>query len=323
MLKNAAGSRPIMPAKRIITIGPAALDFVYRIDAFPARPTKLRAREHITSGGGMAANAAAAAARLGGDVSLWSRIGSDAAGRLILHECERFGVDTRHVKVHEGARSATAAVIVDAAGERFIVSEDDHAMPMTADWLPLEEIQDAGVVLSDLSWLEGTRAAFETARAAGVPTVVDVDLGSGGLLADLLPLTDYVIASAPAFERFVAGAGADQRLASLLAAGARHAGVTRGAEGYTWMTEAQGVVRQPAFPVAAIDTTGAGDAFHGAFAWALAEGHPDTACATLASAAAALKCRRLGARQGLPTLSELEDFLADRVAVPPALSARA
>ncbi len=301
-----------MPAKRIITIGHAALDFVYRIDAFPARPTKLRAREHITSGGGMAANAAAAAARLGGDVSLWSRIGADAAGRLILHECERFGVDTRHVKVHEGVRSATAAVIVDAAGERFIVSEDDHEMPMSADWLPLEEIADAGVVLSDLSWLEGTRAAFETARAAGVPTVVDVDLGSGGLLADLLPLTDYVIASAPAFERFIAGDDTGQRLANLLASGPRHAGVTRGADGYTWMTHANGIVRQPAFPVAALDTTGAGDAFHGAFAWAMAQGHPDETSATLASAAAALKCRRLGAREGLPNLAELNDFLASQ-----------
>jgi sulfofructose kinase len=89
------------------------------------------------------------------------------------------------------------------------------------------------------------------------------------------------------------------------------------------MTKAQGVVRQPAFSVAALDTTGAGDAFHGAFAWALAEGHPDQTCAALASATAALKCRRLGAREGLPTLSELEDFLADRATVLPALPARA
>jgi sulfofructose kinase len=311
-----------MPARRIITIGHAALDFVYRIDAFPPRPTKLRAREHITSGGGMAANAAAAAARLGGDVTLWSRIGSDPAGRHILRECERFGVDTRHVKVHEGSRSATAAVIVDASGERFIVSEDDREMPMSADWLPLEEIADAAVVLSDLSWLEGTRAAFVTARAAGVPTMVDVDLGSGGLLADVLPLTDYVIASAPAFERFITGTETGERLAHLLATGARHAGVTRGAGGYTFMTRTHGLVHQTAFPIAALDTTGAGDAFHGAFAWALAEGLPDETCATVAAAAAALKCRRLGAREGLPTRTELEDFLASEGPSPvPATSA--
>ncbi len=103
-----------MPGKRLIVIGHAALDFVYRIDAFPPKPTKMRAREHITSGGGMAANAASAAARLGGNVSLWSRVGSDPASRLILTELERFGIDISHVKVYAGARSATAAVIVDA-----------------------------------------------------------------------------------------------------------------------------------------------------------------------------------------------------------------
>lgn len=304
-----------MPGKRIITIGHAALDFVYRIDAFPPQPIKLRAREHITSGGGMAANAAAAAARLGGEVALWSRVGSDPAGGLILSDLERLGIDARHVKVHDGARSATAAVIVDASGERFIVSEDDHEMPMSADWLPLAEIARAGAVLSDLSWLEGTRAAFEAARRQGVPTLVDVDLGSGRWLANMLDVTDYVIASAPAFERFVEGHDTETRLASLIARGARHAGVTRGAEGYTWMDRDGRIGRQPAFAVTAVDTTGAGDAFHGAFAWAIAEGHPDATCAAVAAAVAAMKCRRLGARAGLPTRAELDAFLAGRQAL--------
>jgi len=298
-----------MPGKRIITIGHSALDFVYRIDAFPPRPTKLRAREHITSGGGMAANAAAAAARLGGDVSLWSRIGNDPAGSLILAEFDRFGIDTRHVKVHPGTRSATAAVIVDASGERFIVSEDDHEMPMAADWLPVTEVAEAGAILSDLSWLECTLTTFEAARAHGVPTIVDLDLGSGRMLTDVLHLTDYVISSAPALERFVPGADTKERLEGLIARGARHAGVTRGAEGYVWMDHRGRAGEQAAFPVAAIDTTGAGDAFHGAFAWALAEGKTDDACATIAAATAALKCRRLGARAGLPTRAELEAFL--------------
>jgi sulfofructose kinase len=299
-----------MSTKRIITVGHAALDFVYRIDAFPPRPTKLRAREHITSGGGMAANAAAAAAQLGGAVTLWSRIGDDPAGQVILSDLARAGVDTRYVKVHPGARSATAAVIVDASGERFIVSEDDQEMPMAADWLPLGNVAGAGAVLSDLSWIEGTQVAFEAARTHGVPTIVDMDLGGGRLLTEIVHLTDYVIASAPAFERFVAGADTQERLAGLIARGVRHAGVTRGAAGYTWMDRAGLRGEQPAFPVTAVDTTGAGDAFHGAFAWALAGGQPDQVCAEIAAAAAALKCRSLGARAGLPNRDELDTFLA-------------
>lgn len=301
-----------MPGKRLIVIGHAALDFVYRIDAFPPRPTKMRAREHITSGGGMAANAASAAARLGADVSLWSRVGSDPASRLILDELERFGIDISHVKVHPGTRSATAAVIVDASGERFIVSEDDHAMPMSADWLPLDNIADAGAVLSDLSWIEGTRAAFETARAHRVPTIVDLDMGSGRLLADVAHLTDIVIASAPALEAFIPGRDTGHRLQALIAQGVRHAGVTHGADGYAWLDSAGIMHRQPAFPVQARDTTGAGDAFHGAFAWALTEDYSEPECALLASAAAALSCLGLGARSGLPTRAELNAFLAER-----------
>jgi sulfofructose kinase len=301
-----------MPGKRLIVIGHAALDFVYRIDAFPPRPLKMRAREHVTSGGGMAANAASAAARLGCDVALWSRIGSDPASRIIVEELQRFGVDTRHVRVHQGTRSATAAVIVDASGERFIVSEDDHAMPMSAEWLPLQDIPEAGAVLSDLSWIEGTRAAFETAHATRVPTLVDLDLGSGRLLADVAHLTDYVIASAPALERFIEGAGTEGRLSSLIASGARHAGVTRGAEGYDWMDASGTLHFQPAFEVTVRDTTGAGDTFHGAFAWALTEGHTDAECARLASAAAALSCLGLGARSGLPARRDLDAFLASQ-----------
>lgn len=300
-----------MPGK-LIVIGHAALDFVYRIDAFPPRPLKMRAREHVTSGGGMAANAASAASRLGCEVALWSRIGSDSASRIIVEELQKFGVDTTNVKVHPGTRSATAAVIVDASGERFIVSEDDHAMPMSAAWLPLQDVAGAGAVLSDLSWIEGTRAAFETAHANGVPTIVDLDLGSGRLLTDVAHLTDYVIASAPALEAFVHGDGTAGRLRSLIAKGSRHAGVTRGAEGYDWMDSSGTLHHQPAFEVQVRDTTGAGDTFHGAFAWALTEGHTDAECARLASAAAALSCLGLGARSGLPTRHELDVFLESR-----------
>jgi sulfofructose kinase len=92
----------------------------------------------------------------------------------------------------------------------------------------------------------------------------------------------------------------------------RHAGVTRGAGGYSWRSGDGPVEHQEAFAVDVVDTTGAGDAFHGAFALALAHGLPDADCARIASAAAALKCRRLGARSGLPTAAELDAYLLDQ-----------
>jgi sulfofructose kinase len=296
--------------KPIICVGHAALDFVYRIEAFPPVPTKVRSLEHIESGGGMAANAAATIARLGGPVELWSRTGADSAGQRIHAFLEREGVDIRYVRTYEGARSSTSAVIVDGKGERLIIGERDHAMSLDASWLPLERIAGAAAVMSDLRWVEGTQAAFGAAREAGVPTLLDADLGGGGILEAFLCLADYAIFSGPALDDFASGAGDEaERLGRVLALGVKHAGVTRGAEGYNWATEGGQTGHQPAFPIEAVDTTGAGDAFHGAFAWALANGHTPADCARIAAAVSALKCRRLGARSGLPTLEELNSFL--------------
>jgi len=295
--------------KPIICVGHAALDFVYRIEAFPPVPTKVRSLEHIESGGGMAANAAATIARLGGAVELWSRTGADSAGRRIHAFLEQEGVDIRYVRTYEGARSSTSAVIVDGKGERLIIGERDHAMSMDASWLPLEHIAAAAAVLSDLRWVEGTRAAFTAAREAGIPTLLDADLAGGGFLEEFLCLADYAIFSAPALDGFSPGASDAERLARVLSLGVKHAGVTRGAEGYTWAGAGGQAGHQPAFEIEIVDTTGAGDAFHGAFAWALASRHAPADCTRIAAAVSALKCRRLGARSGLPTLEELNSFL--------------
>ncbi|MEW5964683.1 MAG: PfkB family carbohydrate kinase [Pseudomonadota bacterium] len=292
----------------IVVIGHAALDHVYRIESLPPAPGKVRALEHVDAGGGMAANAAAAIGRLGGLVELWSRIGEDAAGQSIRASLEADRVDTTHVRAFPGRRSSTAAVIVDARGERLIVGERDHAMSMDAGWLPIARIDAASVVLSDGRWLEATRLAFARARAAGVATVLDADPGGGGDLRVQIALADYAILSAAALDE-LAGPGDDlARLAIVRALGPRHAGVTRGGEGYTWLG-ANGSGRQRAFPVQVVDTTGAGDAFHGAYALALAEGRDEAECARFAAAVAALKCRRLGARAGLPTAAEVAALL--------------
>lgn len=261
----------------------------------------------------MAANAAATIARLGGKVELWSRTGGDSAGERIHKFLATDGVDISHVRTFEHARSSTSAVIVDQNGERLIIGERDHAMPMDASWLPIERIAQASAVLSDLRWVEGTRDTFKAARAHGVPTLLDADLGGGGILNEFLELADYAIFSQPALEAFAPGIDERAQLERVLAVGVRHAGVTRGADGYSWLSKSGSVGYQPAFDAEIVDTTGAGDAFHGAFTWALANGYAAKDCARIAAATAALKCRRLGARAGLPTHSEVEEFLAERV----------
>jgi sulfofructose kinase len=294
-------------AKHIICVGHAALDRIYRIEAFPSHPTKVRALEHIEVGGGMAANAAVAISRLGGKAELWSRVGDDAAAQSIRAGLRAEHVDVRYVQAFEGARSSTSAIVVDDNGERLIVGQRDAGMPSGTSWLPLERIKTADAVLGDVRWLEGVRTVFGRARKDGVPTVLDADLGAREALADLLRLTDYAILSEPALREFAPGGSNAERLVHVLAFGPRHAGVTLGSAGYAWRERESGG-EVPAFSVSVTDTTGAGDAFHGTFALMLAEGRSTAASANLAAAAAALKCRRLGSRAGLPSRAELEAF---------------
>jgi sulfofructose kinase len=295
--------------KRIICVGHAALDRVYRIDTFPPAPTKVRALEHIESGGGMAANASAAIARLGGSVELWSRVGDDDAGVKIRRGLKIAGVDARYVQAFEEGRSSTSAIVVDGHGERLIVGARDINMPSDTSWLPLERVEGAAAVLGDLRWLEGLRAVFGRAREVGVTTVLDADLGAREALPEILTLADYAIFSEPALREFHPGGDIPARLARALKLGPRHAGVTLGAKGYQWV-DGDGAGACPGYPVEVVDTTGAGDAFHGAFTLALAEGRPAADCARFACAAAALKCTRLGSRVGLPTREEVEAVVA-------------
>lgn len=300
-----------MATKRIICVGHAALDRIYRIDAFPAEATKVRALEHVEVGGGMAANAAVAISRLGGKAELWSRIGDDQAGATIRAGLKAEKVDIRYLHAFEGNRSSTSAIIVDGRGERMIVGMRDTGMPSSTSWLPLERVAQADAVLCDLRWLEATRTVMSRARAENVTTILDADLGAREALGDVLRLTDFAVFSAPALREYAPGASDGDRLRHVLAFGCKHAGVTLGSEGYRWL-DADGERCQPAFPVDVVDTTAAGDAFHGALAMMVASGRPMADCARTASAVAALKCSRLGGRAGLPTLAETEAFLAGR-----------
>lgn len=114
----------------IICVGHAALDRVYRVATLPRAAGKIRAIEHIESGGGMAANAAAAIAKLGGKVELWSRVGDDDSGRLIRNGLKSAGVDVRYVQTFEDGRSSNAVVIVDDAGNDSWSARATSTCPM-------------------------------------------------------------------------------------------------------------------------------------------------------------------------------------------------
>ena len=294
---------------RIICLGHAVLDRIYRLEQFPARATKIRASQCLEIGGGMAANAAVAIARLGGQAALWSRVGNDSAGVEIVAGLAREGVECSSVRHFAGAVSSTSCILVDAAGERMIINYRGDGLLEDPSWLPLADVAGAGAVLADPRWVEGALALFRAARRSGVPTLMDADVASSGLLPAILPLTDYCLFSGPGLAEW-GGEQVEAALDKALAAGARHAGVTLGGAGYSWKEPGGAMFYQHGFPIRAVDTTGAGDAFHGAFAHALAEGLKPPAAARLAAAVGALKCMQEGSRRGLPTRAQADAFLA-------------
>ncbi len=303
--------------KRIICLGNTTLDKIWPVRDLPSGSGKYRATDYLEVGGGMAANAAVAAARLGAECAYWGRAGDDAAGTTMRDEMAGHGVDVSHFRLFAGARSSISAVIVSQDGERMIVNYRGAGIPDDIAWLPLELVAGAAAVHADIRWVEAAAAFFAAARRAGIPTVLDGETATVEAFAAVLPWTDHAIFSEAGLRAF---AGADSllnesgRRAALAAArehGCRVTAVTRGGKGTLWLDE-HGYHESPAYRVDVVDTTGAGDVFHGAYAVAMGDGMAVALAMRFASAVAALKCTRRGGRAGIPDLAEVEAFLRSR-----------
>ena len=289
----------------------SAYDVTWVVDRLPQGTGKSLALDLRLGGGGMAANAAVAATRLGAKVQFWGRAGEDAAGRAMREELAAHGVDVSHFRLFAQARSSVSGIMVDASGERMIVNFRGANLPGEAQWLPLSAVAGAEAVLADPRWPEGALALFREARAQGIPTVLDADVAEDAVFDALLPHTDYAVFSEPGLAGYAARAGgAEQGLRYARERGCVLAAVTLGERGVAW-DDGHGVVRLPALPVHAVDTTGAGDVFHGALAYALGARMPVRDAFRFSTAVAALKCRTAGGRAGAPDLATVMSFLQD------------
>ncbi|MCS6996372.1 MAG: PfkB family carbohydrate kinase [Casimicrobiaceae bacterium] len=300
---QAAASPP-----RVVCLGVATLDLVFRVAALPAPPAKVRALDFVVTGGGMAANAAVAVARLGGLASYWGRLGDDEVGDQILRLLVQEGVDVRHVRRLAGARSKTAAVIVDEHGERLVVSAPSQGYPPDPSWLPLHELDRVAAVHADTRWVAGAEALFRAAQARALPSVFDGDSGSLEDVRRLSRAATHSFLSESMLAQF--DPSPEAALRSLFGGVNRAVGATFGARGVLWFDGER--MQHMATPrVAVIDTLAAGDTWHGALALALAEGQPTLQAVRFATVAAALKCTRFGGRQGIPRRSEVERALIE------------
>ena len=310
----------------LVALGAAGLDTIFAVprswrDGHDAS-AKLLPTECVQVGEGMASSAAAAAARLGASVELWSRVGDDIAGDQFIADISGAGVDIEFVRRVPG-RTTIATILVDPDGERLVVPYYDPEQDASPGWLPLDRLSSGSCIcfLADPRWVEGAVAGFTAARKAGVPSVLDADTAPAAVLHTLVPLADHVIFSESGMRIFAGKDDADASswdIADMDAILAqvygshqhRSVGVTMGSRGWRWLESPGGCVQATPSPAVKVrDTLAAGDVFHGVFAMCVGRGLSVHDAGLWAGAAAAFKCTKFGGRSGAPTPSELIAFI--------------
>jgi sugar/nucleoside kinase (ribokinase family) len=305
----------VRPAGRVPLIlcgGTAVLDHVYRLEQFPEPGTKTRARDFLALAGGCAANAAITIKRLGGRVRLAAPLGgpagADAVGDVIVARLAQEGIDLSGLLRVDDMSSGTSAILLDAAGERTIVTHRDMRLADTRLADPAQMVADVDALLVDNRFVDFVLPLAAAARQRNLPIVLDADRPAGVVPA-LLAAATHVIFAADALRNSTGIEDFDAALRKITGMTEAFLGVTDGPRGVFWVDGAE-LRHFPGFSVAAVDTLGAGDVFHGAFALALAEGQPTADAMRFAAAAAALKCTRFGGGAAAPERSEVEALLA-------------
>ena len=279
-------------AARVVVVGSANVDLVWHGARLPAPGETVTDGEFLQVLGGKGANQAAAAAALGADVHFVGCVGDDHHGEQVRADLEARGIDCRELAVAAGTATGVALITVDANGENAIAVAPGANRLLTANVAP-RVIRAGDVVLCSLEIpVETVLAAVDAANAAGAVAIVNPAPPRAAPTGALLTPNEHECAHLGGVERLLESAPAVI--------------VTRGAAGAVLHRPGRAPVEQPPFATRAVDTTGAGDAFNGALAWALAAGEPVERALTAACAAGALATRAVGARSALASATEVE-----------------
>lgn len=293
---------------KVSCLGGGVLDLIYGVDHLPSEDGKSSARSYAESGGGMAANAAVIVSRLGGQANWCGRVGDDDKGKRILEGLRHEGVDVETVRTVPGIQSSHSIVLKDLAGNRAIILYRAEGVDPDTSWIPLDRLLDADAVLADNRWVEGAVALLTAGRAKGLPAVLDADSAGDDSTLDAVRASTHAVFSAPGLAALfkindpVKGLREAKKFAPFVA-------VTDGRRGVLWIGSDEVLRHLPAFKVDAVETVGAGDIFHGAFAYGLGVGMSEEEALRLASATAAVKCTGEGGRRSFPDMAHVQAFL--------------
>ncbi|MBI4874718.1 MAG: ribokinase [Acidobacteria bacterium] len=283
----------------VVGVGLNATDTLILLPHFPAYAGKIAFDEEILSPGGQVASAMVTCARLGLRVKYIGTVGDDERGRVQLASLRETGIDLEDVEVRPGCPNQTAYILIDrSTGERTVLWRRDDCLRLEPSSITPEKIAGARLLHIDGHDTPAVERAAELARERGIPVTVDVDTIYHGF-ERVLPLVDYLIASSEFPTQWTSERDPFKALELMQKEyGIRVAAMTLGAHGA--LARAGGrFVYSPAFVVNCLDTTGAGDVFHGAFCYAVLEGMPLQESLDFSNAMAALNCTAVGARGGI------------------------
>jgi sugar/nucleoside kinase (ribokinase family) len=301
-----------VPKASILCGGIIVLDMVFRVEEIPRLDAKVESTGLFIVNGGCAANAAVAIARLGGCAMLAGPLGGPAGkddnGDRVLATLAREAIDTSGCQRIDGLSTGLSAIFLDASGQRTIVTYRDQRIALVEPLDPQALVAGADLVLVDNRFPQFVQPICEKARQRGLCIVLDADKAT---VEDdpLFQIATHVVFSA---ECLLATTRQRDLADGLRAIGRRtdaFIAVSNGANDILFL-DGCSTRRVAVFDVRAVDTLGAGDALHGGFALALAEGQGEAAALRFGAAVASLKCARLGGSAGIPTRGEVEALLA-------------
>lgn len=290
----------------VLCVGSATYDLSFFVEQHPTEDSKILANAYWECGGGPASNAAVAVSRMGGISGFVGHLGTDVFGKKHFEELQKSGVITNWI-VRSSDPTTLSTIIIKPNGDRTVVAYR-FSKPLD-DFSYLLSGLYPKVLLFDGSEPNISIQLIEQAKSQKINTILDAGLVNSGtsLLYDKV---DYLICS----KKFALDKTGDTTVDLALKTLSKKAPfviITQGHEGIVW-TKHSVSGKMGAFEVDVLDTTGAGDTFHGVFAWCLAKGTSWDTSLTMSSAAAALSCTQIGARSSIPTFSEVQNFLKSK-----------
>lgn len=293
----------IMENKNIVAgIGACVADMLYTVETFPAEDSKLRAVDSKLAGGGPVATGLAAAARLGSRTAYLGNLSTDASGKFLLEDFKKYGVDTRGIRILQGEyRSFSSCIWLNQKNAtRTCVFDKGNLPAYEPDETAEEILKQAGILMVDGNEMSAALKAADRIHEYGGKVLYD----AGGLYPDvekLLDKADILIPSAEFALGFTKTKSLKEAAEELfLRFHPEVVVITNGKEGGI-LYEGREILEYPAFPVKAVDSNGAGDVFHGAFAAGIMSGYSYRQCCIFSSMVSAIKCTGFGARQSVPS----------------------